>query len=77
MEKSVSNNSYFSTLRIEASSFLLYSWLCITSEWRNRLWGITTAPSTLMIMSMLPWGNEGVTHPCTATGQSILTRKSS
>ena len=24
---------------------------------------------------MLPSGNEGVTHPCTATGQSILTRK--
>ena len=35
--------------------------------------GITTAPSTLMMMGIDPAGNAGVTHPAAACGQPMLT----
>ena len=62
---------------MELSSCLLYSWLCITSECKKRLCGITTAPSTLMIISILPWGISGTTQERIATGQSISTKNNS
>lgn len=60
------------------ASSLRFHWrLWITSECRNRLWGITTAPNTLMMMTIEPSGNEGVTHARAACGQSIVTSDSS
>ena len=38
---------------------------------------ITTAPRTLIIISILPCGILGTTHARTAIGQSISTKKSS
>jgi hypothetical protein len=49
----------------------------MTSEWRKRLCGMTTAPRTLVMISVEPDGKEGTTQPCSAAGQSIRTRLSS
>ena len=43
------------------------------SECKNRLCGMTTAPSTLMITGIACDGNTGFTHPVAATPQSIFT----
>ena len=49
----------------------------MTSEWRDKLCGITTAPSTLIITIIEPLGNAGVTQPVIALFQSIFTNESS
>ena len=60
------------------ASSLRFHWrLWITSEWRNRLCGMTTAPRTLMMMTIDPLGKEGVTQARAASGQSIVTSDSS
>ena len=38
---------------------------------------MTTAPRTLMMMTIEPFGNEGVTQARAASGQSIVTSDSS
>ena len=62
---------------MEGASSLLYSWLCTTSECRNRLWGMTTAPKMLITTSMLPSGRLGTTHERTASPHSTSTKNSS
>ena len=47
------------------------------SECKKRLWGITTAPKTLIITTIEPFGKDGVIHPVIAEFQSICTNDSS
>jgi hypothetical protein len=47
------------------------------SECKNRLCGITTAPKTLIMTTMEPFGKDGVTHPAIAPFQSMDTKESS
>ena len=49
----------------------------MTSECRNRLCGMTTAPSTLITMAAEPAGKLGLTHETAACGQSTFTSASS
>ena len=77
MEKSVSTNSCCSLSCTTSSPCASKCWLWITSEWRNRLCGITTAPSTLITMASEPVGRLGVTHATADCAQSTLTRASS
>ena len=77
MASSVSKNSYFSARRMPASPRVWMARLWMTSEWRKRLWGITTAPRTLMTMSRLPSGSDGLTALCTVVAQSVSTSVSS
>ena len=70
MESSVSKNSKFSWRLITASSSKFQCRLWMTSECKKRLWGITTAPNTLMITKSEPLGMLGVTQPLAAAPQS-------
>ena len=54
IEKKVSKNSYFNVCWMYLSDRLCIWRLRITSECRNRLCGITTAPRTLIAIIMLP-----------------------
>lgn len=44
---------------------------------QNKLWGITTAPSTLITTSMLPCGNDGTTMASATWPQCVSVRVSS
>src|SRR5665647_410227 len=77
IETKVSKNSYLNCFLIIFSSCKFHCLLCITSECRNKLCGITTAPNTLIIISIEPLGKVGVTQPKTALFQSICTNESS
>ena len=59
------------------SSSRFHSRLWMTSEWRNRLCGITTAPNTLIIINMEFSGKVGFTQPVRAAPHSTSTNISS
>ena len=67
IESRVSPNSYFSCFLITASSFKFHCLLWMISECKNRLCGITTAPSTLIMIGMLR---------CTPTPNTTPKRRS-
>ena len=77
IDRIVSAYSYRSCFLITASSERFHCRLWMISECRNRLCGITTAPSTLMIITIDPSGMVGVTHAQAAAGQSIVVSDSS
>jgi len=77
MENSVSRYSYLSCRRMMSGVSRFHCRLWMISEWRNRLWGMTTAPRTLMTTGSEPVGRAGVSQPATAAGQSRWTRASS
>ena len=77
IERIVSTYSYRSCFFIIFSSLRFHWRLWMISECRKRLCGITTAPSTLMMMTIDPSGKDGVTHAYAAAGQSIVTSDSS
>ena len=77
IENNVSKNSYFKAFLMRASPLRWIARLWITSECKKRLCGITTAPSTLMIIKSDPCGTEGTVQPTIAAGQSIFTKNNS
>ena len=77
IENRVSMNSYFNMCWMRSSPFKWISRLWTISEWRKRLWGMTTAPNTLIIIKSEPWGTVGTKAPSIADGQWMSTKKSS
>ena len=75
IDSSVSTNSWSSRSRMTSSPAPSKCWLWMTSECRNRLCGMTTAPSTDTMIAGDPSGAAGVTQPAAAAGQSTLTIK--
>lgn len=75
MEKMVSMYSVRSFFSMVTGPDRWNCWLWITSEWRNRLCGMMTEPSTLITTVMAPAGRTGVTQPERAAAQSTGTRK--
>ena len=77
IEKSVSTNSWSRRSWMTASPLSSKCWLWITSECRNRLCGMITAPSTLTMIALEPSGKVGTTQPAPALAQSTWTMASS
>ena len=63
----------YSALRKFAPKATVLGTSILYSECKNRLCGMTTAPSTLMITGIACDGNTGFTHPVAAAPQSIFT----
>ena len=75
IESSVSTNSPSSCSSMALSPWSWTPRLWMISECRKRLWGITTAPSTLVTTTRDPEGRSNVTQDWAATGQSTLTMR--